>query len=106
MIAPGTIRMTSVSSTSMVAIETVSDANASGSERRSVSPPRSSGSIVSEYPNTNASETDSTTLPVLLQPHHVDRTMPRISPIAQPVRQWTVSEKAVRVRQGPASRSS
>src|SRR6478735_3598059 len=39
---------------------------------------------------------DSTTVAALCQPSAVPRTMPSTSPMAQPVRQWSVAEIAVR----------
>ena len=55
-------------------------------------PARSSGRLVSEYPNTNASATASATVPQSEKPSAVPIAMPRISPMAQPVRQWRVAE--------------
>jgi hypothetical protein len=45
----------------------------------------------------NARTTASRMLGRLDQPHQVARTRPRISPIAQPVRQWRVADSASRV---------
>jgi hypothetical protein len=94
--APGTARMKALSMTSMVAIEMVSAANAMPTARRSATPDLRTGIMVSEYPNTKASTTANATLGQLPHFHHVARTIPRTSPIAQPVRQCSVADTAIR----------
>ena len=59
-------------------------------------PLASSGRIVSAYPKKKASTIASTTDGRSCQPSAVAMTRPRTSPIAQPVRQWMVADRASR----------
>ena len=65
--APGMIIMTTLSMTSMTAIERVSDANASPSAIPAPSPARKRGRRVSEYPKPNASMVATTMVVMLSQ---------------------------------------
>ena len=64
---------------------------------RARSPARTSGSIVSEYPKTNARTTESAIVAGLPSPAAVPITIPSTSPIAHPVRQWSVASAATRL---------
>src|SRR5204863_8488505 len=70
-------------------------ARAIGMTTPSARPARSSGRLVSPYPNTKASAIDSATVPALWNPAAVPIAMPATSPIAQPVRQCSVAETAM-----------
>ena len=49
------------------------------------------------YPKAKASTNARAMLAPFGQPHHVANTNPSTSPIAQPVRQWSVAVMAMRV---------
>jgi hypothetical protein len=105
-IAPGMASMMALSTTSMIVIEAVSAANASLSTARVASPEASSGRMVRAYPKKKASTTERATVAALLQTSAVPITMPRTSPMAQPVRQWTVAAKASRLSDGEGTASA
>src|SRR5262245_17632192 len=93
-IAPGIISTTTLSTISITVIESVSEAKAMPAALLNGIPPATSGQSVIEYPKRNASTTDRVTVAALLQPNATPVTMPSTSPIAQPVRQWSVAETA------------
>ena len=86
-IAPGMTSRLALSTSSITAIETVSAASATPSACRNGTPAASTGRIASVYPKKKASTIEIAMLPALCQPSAVLITMPRTSPIAQPVRQ-------------------
>jgi hypothetical protein len=88
--------MIALSTTSITAMEIVSAASATGIAAPSASPLRSNGTIVSEYPKKNASTTASAIVCQLPHPSAVPMIIPSTSPIAQPVRQCAVAERATR----------
>ena len=100
--APGISSMIRLSTTSMIVIEIVSAASASGIAVDRAMPDRNKGTIVKEYPKKNASTTARTTVSGSPQPRAVPMIIPSTSPIAQPVRQWTVAESATAFTDGAA----
>jgi hypothetical protein len=87
----------------MTTIDTVSAASAVRAAVRNGSPPAISGRIVSPYPKMKARTIARRIEGRSCQPRAVDRTRPRISPMPQPVRQWTVAWNAVRFRESGAA---
>src|SRR4029453_7377668 len=96
--APGTRRTKPLSTASMIAIETVSDANPIPLGWRNPKPARKTGCNVSAYPKTNARTIARAICTAFPQPNAVATAIPTTSPITHPVRQWTVAEKAARSR--------
>ena len=90
-IAPGTARINKLSTISIVAIDNVSDATAVRHLIFIFGIWCRSDHTVRPYPNRNASEIASIILGNAVQPHQVLSSIPRISPIAHPVRQCRVA---------------
>jgi len=87
--------MTALSTTSIVAIDSVSAARTTPSAPKKPSPPLMSGSVERVYPNRNARPTASPIVARVLSPRAVPTISPPISPIAHPVRQWSVALAAI-----------
>lgn len=96
--APGIKNKIIVSTISMVAIEKVSDAKARRADRLKPMPCLSNGRMVNEYPKRNARPIASAIVACMLQPKLEPMTLPRISPIAHPVKQCNVACMAVLVK--------
>lgn len=79
--------MMRLSTTSMSAMDAVSEANASDAALRKPRPWRTSGSIVRAYPKMKASTTESATVAQFRRPKETPTTIPSTSPIAHPVKQ-------------------
>jgi len=88
---------------SITAMESVSAANASFMAGPNASPPRSNGIMVREYPKRKARTTESAIVREFDMPIADPITIPRTSPIEQPVRQCTVALKATRFSEGRGS---
>ena len=87
--------MIALSTIPMILIEIVSEASASGITALSAIPERSSGQARQQCSRTtNASTIESAIVARSDQPSAVPMIMPSTSPIAQPVRQWTVALNA------------
>ena len=97
--APGTASMNALSASSITAIEAVSAANATRKDFLSPRPCPSNGRMLSEYPNINARTMDIIMLGAADHPKAVETIMPSTSPIAQPVKQWSVALAAVLFRE-------
>ena len=101
-IAPGTATMIALSTSSIVAIENVSEASAIGMTAASARPgaqQRQAGQPVAEEERQRDRQDDRAA--VFEKPSAVPIAMPRISPIAQPVRQCSVAEMATAVSAEP-----
>ena len=86
--------MIALSTISMSVIDSVSAAKARRAAAANASPEASRGRSVREYPNTKARATERSMVGTSSQPRAVPITMPNTSPMAQPVRQWSVALKA------------
>ena len=91
-----------LSTTSMVAMLSVSDCESDRDYCLKQSLARRSGMLVSPYPKTNARAIESTTVAAFENPAAVPIAIPTISPIAHPVRQWRVAEIATLVSAPPS----
>ena len=92
--------ITPLSMISITAMESVSAANASFIAGPNASPPRSNGIMVREYPNRKARTIESAIVTEFDRFIADPITIPRTSPMEQPVRQCTVALKATRFREG------
>ena len=86
-IAPGITAITILSTTSIVAIESVSAANTTERAAKKATPVRSNGSVDKLNPNTKANAIEIRIVKPLPSPSAVPSTKPVTSPIAQPVKQ-------------------
>lgn len=82
----------------MTVIDNVSEAKAKEKALAKFSPDFIRGISVSKYPKKKARTIAKKIVVKLENPKDVPITIPKISPIAQPVRQWRVALKAVFVR--------
>jgi len=101
--APGIMNITPLSMISITAMERESAAKASLIAFPNAIPPRSKGIMVREYPNRKARTIE---IAIVMESDRLitdPRTIPRTSPMEQPVRQCTVALKATRFREGWAS---
>ncbi len=94
-IAPGITAITRLSTSSIVAIDSVSAAKTTLRAAKKPRPAFSNGSVDSAYPNRNARPIASAIVTAAESPRAVPIIRPRISPIAQPVRQCSVALAAM-----------
>lgn len=93
--APGITSMIRFSAISIDAIDKVSAIRTSFKALLRAMPFFKSGIIDSRYPKTNARDIESVIVVSAVSPNETPMIIPKSSPIAQPVKQWSVADRAI-----------